>query len=65
MARLYSPEEVVRRLKLKSPPCLGSLDESLREYGMFVTEHAALMKQVREKIMKKRHKRFGLAYIQW
>lgn len=65
MARVYSPEEVVRRLRLPKPPCLGPLEDTLREFNMFVTENGEAMEKVREGIKSKPHKAFRLAYIQW
>ncbi|OEH74565.1 hypothetical protein cyc_07313 [Cyclospora cayetanensis] len=65
MARIYSPDEVVRRLKLHYYPCFGPLDDMIREYNLFVTEHAEVMSKVRESILAKPHKAFRLAYIQW
>ncbi|KAL8455039.1 hypothetical protein Emag_001166 [Eimeria magna] len=65
MAKIYSPNEVVRRLRMHQPPCLGSVDDNLREYSLFVTEHEERMNQIRERILAKPHKRFRLAYISW
>lgn len=65
MARIYSPEEAILRPPLGESHLAGTLEESLRDYELFVTKHAALTNQVREKIITKRHKRFRLAYIQW
>ena len=65
MARVYSPEEVIRRMKLNEPPCFGSVEDTIREYNMFVTEHAELMSKVREDIKSRPHKTLRVAFIQW
>ncbi|KAL8449248.1 hypothetical protein Emed_003232 [Eimeria media] len=65
MAKIYSPNEVVRRLRMHQPPCFGSIDDDVKEYSLFVTEHAERMNKVRDRILAKPHKRFRLAYINW
>lgn len=65
MARIYSPEEVVRRMKLDEPPCFGPIDDSIKEHNMFVTEHKELMSKVGEDMKSRPHKSLRLAFIQW
>ncbi|CDJ49789.1 hypothetical protein, conserved [Eimeria brunetti] len=65
MARVYSPDELIRKLKLQEPPCFGSIDEAIREYNIFVTEHGELMNAVREEIKAKPHRTLRVAFIQW
>ncbi|KAL8438235.1 hypothetical protein ACSSS7_000324 [Eimeria intestinalis] len=65
MARVYSPNEVVRRLRMHQPPCFGSIDDDIKEYSLFVTEHAERMNRVRDRILAQQHKKFRLAYINW
>ncbi|CDJ35604.1 uncharacterized protein EMH_0076120 [Eimeria mitis] len=65
MARVYSPEEVIRRLQLSEPPCYGPVDDIIREYNLYVTEHTDLMNKMRETVKRKPHKSLRLAFIQW
>lgn len=70
MARIYSPEEVVRRLQMSRAPCLYSIEETIREYEMFVVEHHNLIYNMREEILRNKEKgkgfdRLRLGLIQW
>ncbi|CDI86960.1 hypothetical protein, conserved [Eimeria praecox] len=65
MARVYSPDEVVRKMKLTEPPCFGPIDDMIREYNMFVVENMELMSKVREEIKSRAHKSLRVGFIQW
>ncbi|KAL8427248.1 hypothetical protein Efla_002686 [Eimeria flavescens] len=65
MARIYSPNEVVRRLHLQHPPCFGPVDDELKEFNLFVTEHAERMRVIKQRMQRRPHKRLRLAYITW
>ncbi|OEH76876.1 hypothetical protein cyc_04470 [Cyclospora cayetanensis] len=65
MARIYNPEEAVQRLHLHHSPRLGSLEESLKEYQLFVIDHERTMNKIRDAMIKESHSRLRLAYIQW